>query len=157
MLCHHFERRACSVSPCCSIITLLCTPLLLYHHFEMHTCSISTCLSIITLRGMRVPAFEGHVCPAFEALELRRCSHLSSGLVNELEYKHRLVRALAAQGRRGRTRFISAEGCYSQAAATTRGLRIKFAAKAFADWSDDLFFYVADGAVRKCPLPSQAG
>mmetsp|Transcript_14807 Transcript_14807/g.36937 ORF Transcript_14807/g.36937 Transcript_14807/m.36937 type:complete len:288 (-) Transcript_14807:175-1038(-) len=84
-----------------------------------------------------------------------KCEHLGSGLLSELEYKYRVVRALAKQGKRGRTRFISAEGCYSHAVATTPGLRVKFASKAFADWSDDAYFYVADGAVRKCPQPAQ--
>ena len=84
-----------------------------------------------------------------------RCAHLSSGLQAELEYKHRIVQSLAKQGKRGRTRFISAEGCYSWVVATAPGLRVKFASKAFADWSDDRYFYVVDGAVRKCPQPTQ--
>mgnify|MGYP007078116558 CR=1 FL=1 len=85
-----------------------------------------------------------------------KCSHLSNGLQAELESKHKIVRALAKQGKRGRTRFISAEGCYSAAVASEPGLRVKYAAKAFADWSEDKFFYVADGAVRKCIRPEQA-
>ena len=32
-------------------------------------------------------------------------------------------------------------------------MRVKYAAKAFADWSNDLEFYVVDGAVRKCASP----
>ena len=84
-----------------------------------------------------------------------RCEHLASGLLAELEYKYKVVRHLAKQGKRGRTRFISAEGCYSSAVATTPWLRAKFASKAFADWSDDAYFYVADGAVRKCLQPTQ--
>jgi len=83
------------------------------------------------------------------------CPHLGSGLVRELEVKHEIVRRLAKEGKHGRTRFISAEGCYSWVVANKPGLVVKFASKAFADWSDDKEFYVVDGAVRKCPLPSQ--
>lgn len=78
------------------------------------------------------------------------CPHLASGLVHELETKWRIIQRLAAEGKRGRTRFISAEGCYSAVVAATPELRVKFAAKAFADWSDDPEFYVVDGALRKC-------
>ena len=83
------------------------------------------------------------------------CPHLGSGLVQELETKHLIVRKLAKEGKRGRTRFISAEGCYSWVVASTPGMRLKFSAKAFADWSDHREFYVIDGAVRKCRFPSQ--
>ena len=84
-----------------------------------------------------------------------QCPHLGSGLVKELETKLQIVRRLAAEGKHGRTRFISAEGCYSHVVASPQHqLRVKFASKAFADWSDDREFYVVDGAVRKCPRPS---
>ena len=83
------------------------------------------------------------------------CPHLGSGLIRELEAKHQIVKRLAKEGKRGRTRFISAEGCYSSVVARTDGMRLKFASKAFADWSNDAEFYVVDGAVRKCPSPSQ--
>ena len=82
------------------------------------------------------------------------CPHLGSGLVKELEAKLQIVRRLASEGKRGRTRFISAEGCYSWVVANAPQMRVKFASKAFADWSDDREFYVVDGAVRKCPQPS---
>ena len=82
------------------------------------------------------------------------CPHLGSGLVKELETKLNIVRRLAAEGKHGRTRFISAEGCYSWIVASTPQMRVKFASKAFADWSDDREFYVVDGAVRKCSVPS---
>jgi len=82
------------------------------------------------------------------------CPHLGSGLVKELETKLQIVRHLASEGKHGRTRFISAEGCYSWVVASTPQMRVKFASKAFADWSDDREFYVVDGAVRKCPAPS---
>ena len=78
------------------------------------------------------------------------CPHLASGLVHELETKWKIIQRLAAEGKRGRTRFISAEGCYSAVVAATPELRVKFVAKAFADWSDDPEFYVVDGALRKC-------
>ena len=42
-----------------------------------------------------------------------QCPHLGSGLVRELETKHAIVRKLQQEGKGGRTRFISAEGCYS--------------------------------------------
>ena len=83
------------------------------------------------------------------------CKHLSHGLESELMTKHAIVRKLAQQRKRGRTRFISAEGCYSHAVAHEPGIKVKFAAKALADWSDDAYFYVVSGAVRKCPRPSQ--
>ncbi len=83
------------------------------------------------------------------------CPHLGSGLVQELEVKHEIVRRLAREGKHGRTRFISAEGCYSWVVASTPGMRLKFASKAFADWSDHREFYVVDGAVRKCALATQ--
>ena len=83
-----------------------------------------------------------------------QCPHLGAGLVRELESKAHIVRRLAAEGKHGRTRFISAEGCYSWVVASEPGMRVKFASKAFADWSDDREFYVVDGAVRKCPKPS---
>lgn len=84
------------------------------------------------------------------------CPHLGSGLVRELEAKWHIVRRLAQEGKHGRTRFISAEGCYSWVVASTdHNLRVKFASKAFADWSDDKEFYVVDGAVRKCPKVGQ--
>jgi hypothetical protein len=83
-----------------------------------------------------------------------QCPHLGSGLVRELEAKREIVRKMAEEGKRGRTRFISAEGCYSWVVASTPHMRVKFASKAFADWSDDSEFYVVDGAVRKCPQPS---
>lgn len=82
-----------------------------------------------------------------------KCAHLGAHLQKELEAKHEIVRKLAAKGKRGRTRFISAEGCYSFVVASTPGLRVKFASKAFADWSGDRYFYVIDGAVRKCLQP----
>ena len=82
------------------------------------------------------------------------CPHLGAGLAHELEAKHEIVRRLASEGKHGRTRFISAEGCYSWVVASKPWMRVKFASKAFADWSDDKEFYVIDGAVRKCPLPS---
>ena len=82
------------------------------------------------------------------------CPHLGDGLARELEAKHEIVRRLAAEGKHGRTRFISAEGCYSWVVASKSWMRVKFASKAFADWSDDREFYVVDGAVRKCPQPS---
>jgi hypothetical protein len=69
--------------------------------------------------------------------------------------KHQIVRRLAKEGKHGRTRFISAEGCYSWAVANAPGMRVKFASKAFADWSDHSEFYVVDGAVRKCADPAQ--
>lgn len=78
------------------------------------------------------------------------CPHLASGLVHELEAKWKIIQRLAAEGKRGRTRFISAEGCYSAVVAATPELRVKFIAKAYADWSDDPEFYVVDGALRKC-------
>jgi hypothetical protein len=80
-----------------------------------------------------------------------RCPHLGRGLIRELEAKQKILRRLAQEGRRGRTRFISAEGCYSAVVADEPGLRVKFAAKAMADWSDDHEFYAVDGALRKCP------
>jgi len=83
------------------------------------------------------------------------CHHLGAGLLDELEAKHMLVKRLAAEGKHGRTRFLSAEGCYSHAVASASGIRLKFAAKAFADWSDDREFYLVDGAVRRCPQPTQ--
>ena len=84
------------------------------------------------------------------------CPHLGSGLVRELEAKWHIVRRLAQEGKHGRTRFISAEGCYSWVVASTdHNLRVKFASTAFADWSDDKEFYVVDGAVRKCPKVGQ--
>jgi hypothetical protein len=84
------------------------------------------------------------------------CPHLGSGLVRELEAKWHIVRRLAQEGKHGRTRFISAEGCYSWVVASKdHNLRVKFASKAFADWSDDKEFYVVDGAVRKCPVVGQ--
>lgn len=96
--------------------------------------------------------------PSLAALQVNllwaECPHLGSGLVRELEAKVQIVRRLAAEGKRGRTRFISAEGCYSWVVANTPEMRVKFASKAFADWSDDREFYVVDGAVRKCPDPS---
>ena len=79
---------------------------------------------------------------------------LAYRLVKELETKLQIVRRLATEGKHGRTRFISAEGCYSWVVANAPAMRVKFASKAFADWSDDREFYVVDGAVRKCPLPS---
>ena len=83
------------------------------------------------------------------------CPHLGAGLVHELEAKHDIVRRLAKEGKHGRTRFISAEGCYSWVVASTPGMRLKFVSKAFADWSDHREFYVVDGAVRKCERASQ--
>ena len=83
-----------------------------------------------------------------------QCEHLGAGLMRELEVKHNIVRRLAREGKHGRTRFISAEGCYSWVVANAPKLRVKFAAKAFADWSNDPEFYVVDGAVRKCRDPS---
>ena len=50
--------------------------------------------------------------------------------VRELEHKQQVIRRLAQAGKRGRTRFISAEGCYSAVVADTPGLRVKFSAKA---------------------------
>ena len=83
------------------------------------------------------------------------CPHLGSGLVAELEAKHAIVKKLAREGKHGRTRFISAEGCYSWVVAHATNLRVRFASKAFADWSDNREFYVVDGAVRKCARPEQ--
>ena len=40
-----------------------------------------------------------------------QCPHLGSGLVKELEAKHQIMRKLQREGKHGRTRFISAEGC----------------------------------------------
>ena len=56
--------------------------------------------------------------------------------------KHATYRKLKELNKSGRTRFISAEGCYSHAAANMKGIRIKFASKAFADWSNNVEFYV---------------
>ena len=56
--------------------------------------------------------------------------------------KHATYRKLRELNKSGRTRFISAEGCYSHAAANMKGIRIKFASKAFADWSNNVEFYV---------------
>ena len=50
--------------------------------------------------------------------------------VRELEAKQQVIRRLAEKGKRGRTRFISAEGCYSAVVADAPGLRVKFVAKA---------------------------
>jgi len=83
------------------------------------------------------------------------CPHLGVGLVQELEAKHDIAQRLVKEGKNGRTRFISAEGCYSWVIASTPGMRLKFASKAFADWSDHREFYVVAGAVRKCSQPSQ--
>ena len=83
------------------------------------------------------------------------CPHLGSGLIQELEAKHEIVRKLAYEGKHSRTRFNSAEGCYSWVVASTPGMRLKFASKAFADWSDHREFYIVDGAVRKCKLATQ--
>ena len=84
-----------------------------------------------------------------------QCPHLGSGLVRELETKHAIVRKLQQEGKGGRTRFISAEGCYSWVVANAPGLRVKFAYKAFADWSNEPEFYVVDGAARKCARPKE--
>jgi len=84
-----------------------------------------------------------------------QCPHLGSGLVRELETKHAIVRKLQQEGKGGRTRFISAEGCYSWVVANAPGLRVKFAHKAFADWSNEPEFYVVDGAARKCARPKE--
>lgn len=83
------------------------------------------------------------------------CPHLGSGLIEELEAKHEIFRKLAYEGKHARTRFISAEGCYSWVVASTPGMRLKFASKAFADWSDHREFYIVDGALRKCKLATQ--
>ena len=90
------------------------------------------------------------------------CAHLGSGLVAELEAKHRTVEQLAAEGRRGRARFLSAEGCYSWAVAHAPRIRLKIASKAFADFSSQAGtssfegqeFYSVHGALRKCSRPS---
>ena len=50
--------------------------------------------------------------------------------MRELEAKQQVIRRLAEKGKRGRTRFISAEGCYSAVVADAPGLRVKFVAKA---------------------------
>ena len=55
---------------------------------------------------------------------------MPSRQVRELEAKHQVIRRLAEKGKRGRTRFISAEGCYSAVVADTPSLRVKFVAKA---------------------------
>ena len=77
--------------------------------------------------------------------DARRDCSTGAGLLDELEAKHMLVKRLAAEGKHGRTRFLSAEGCYSHAVASASGIRLKFAAKAFADWSDDREFYLVGG------------
>lgn len=43
------------------------------------------------------------------------------------------------------------EGCYSHVIASTPNMRVKFASKAFADWSDDREFYVVDGVRHQNP------
>lgn len=104
------------------------------------------------LRGQ----FAAHRNSAKVNLLWAECPHLGSGLVRELEAKWHIVRRLAQEGKHGRTRFISAEGCYSWVVASKdHNLRVKFASKAFADWSDDKEFYVVDGSVRKCPVVGQ--
>lgn len=55
---------------------------------------------------------------------------MPSRQVRELEAKHQVIRRLAEKGKRGRTRFISAEGCYSAVVADAPSLRVKFVAKA---------------------------
>ena len=80
-----------------------------------------------------------------------QCPHLGSGLVRELETKHAIVRKLQQEGKGGRTRFISAEGCYSWVVANAPGLRVKFAYKAFADWSNEPEFYGARANAQGAP------
>jgi hypothetical protein len=60
----------------------------------------------------------------------RRCRHLADGLQPELLAKISWVHRMEAAGKRSyHKRFLSAEGCYSHAAAHTAGVRIRIARK----------------------------
>ena len=78
---------------------------------------------------------------------------MPSRQVRELEAKHQVIRRLAEKGKRGRTRFISAEGCYSHRAASQPGIRIKMAHKQFVGLTvpSDEQIYAVNGAVWQCP------
>ena len=82
------------------------------------------------------------------------CPHLGIGLQKELLLKVAWVRRMEARGLQNYPkRFQSAEGCYSQRAVATRGVRIRIAHKQFVGLTvpADQVIYSVSSAVWQCP------
>jgi hypothetical protein len=82
------------------------------------------------------------------------CPHLGIALQKELLLKVAWVRRMEARGLQNYPkRFQSAEGCYSQRAITTRGVRIRVAHKQFLGLTvpADQMIYSVSSAVWQCP------
>lgn len=82
------------------------------------------------------------------------CLHLGHGLQKELLLKVAWVRRMEARGLQNYPkRFQSAEGCYSQRAVATRGIRIRVAHKQFVGLTvpADQVIYSVSSSVWQCP------
>ena len=82
------------------------------------------------------------------------CPHLGVGLQKELLLKVAWVRRMEARGLQNYPkRFQSAEGCYSQRAVATRGIRIRVTHKQFVGLTvpADQVIYSVSSSVWQCP------